>query len=217
MQPVLIHKPVERRMPQDRNNKPFLASLHYVRWLSSTHLTLPGIPLHFRRRSQPTSFCILLRTRTRSINQPHYTKLLQASFFRQATCSVCTSAKTHLRFSQQCCCTCSSTVPLRTSSTVLTGIRAGRSEVRTPEGKTFILQNVYTGCGAHPASCPLDTRDFFPAVKRPGLGVNRSLPCSAEVKNERSYNTTPPIHLHSVARDYLVTTHVLYKARSRAN
>jgi hypothetical protein len=69
----------------------------------------------------------------------------------------------------------------------------------------------------HPASCPPDTRDFFPEVKRPGRGVNRSFPCNAEATNERSYNTTPPIHLHSVARNYLVTTHVLYKTRSRAS
>jgi len=91
---------------------------------------------------------------------PPYSVLLQYPFFRQATCSVCTSAKTHLVFSLRCCSKCSSTVPLRTSSTVLIGIRAGRSEVRTPEGKTFILQMVCPGCGAHP-----DSKWCTPAVE----------------------------------------------------
>jgi hypothetical protein len=40
---------------------------------------------------------------------------------------------------------------------------------------------VHTGPGAHPTSYTLGT-GFFPAVKRPGRGVDHSPPSSAEVK-----------------------------------
>ena len=42
---------------------------------------------------------------------------------------------------------------------------------------------VQTGPGAHPASYTMD-RGFFPGVKRPGRGVDRLLPSSAEVKKK---------------------------------
>jgi hypothetical protein len=35
-------------------------------------------------------------------------------------------------------------------------------------------------------------------VKRPGLEADHSLPSSAEVKNDWSYTSTPPIRLHGV-------------------
>jgi len=40
---------------------------------------------------------------------------------------------------------------------------------------------VQTGLGAHPASYTVGTRSF-PEVKRPGRGVDHSLPSSAEIK-----------------------------------
>jgi hypothetical protein len=39
-------------------------------------------------------------------------------------------------------------------------------------------------------------RGSFPWVKRPGREIYYSPPSSAEVKNERSYTSTPPIYLH---------------------
>jgi hypothetical protein len=41
---------------------------------------------------------------------------------------------------------------------------------------------VQTGSGAHPASCPMDTVDFFLLVKRPGCETDHSSPYGAEVK-----------------------------------
>jgi hypothetical protein len=41
-------------------------------------------------------------------------------------------------------------------------------------------------------------RCYFPGIKRPGLDVDRSPPSNAEVKNEWSYTSTPPICLYDV-------------------
>jgi hypothetical protein len=57
---------------------------------------------------------------------------------------------------------------------------------------------VQNGSGAHPASYPMDTGGSFPGVKRPGREADHSPPSSAEVKNEWSYTSTPPIRLHGV-------------------
>jgi len=35
-------------------------------------------------------------------------------------------------------------------------------------------------------------------IKRPGCEADHSPPCTAEVKNECSYTSTPPIRLHGV-------------------
>lgn len=142
-------------------NTPFRGSLYSVR--SSTHPTLTGIPPHLSACGHNRrSFCILLRTRIRFINHPHphYASLQRVTAIRSSAkllVQFVPLQKTQLR----CCCKRNSTVPMRTSSAVLIGIRAGRPEVRTPEGKTFILKIVYLGFGVHPASCPLDIMDFF--------------------------------------------------------
>jgi hypothetical protein len=44
-------------------------------------------------------------------------------------------------------------------------------------------------------------RCSFPEVKRPGRGVDHTPPSSVEVKNERSYASTPPVRTHGVERD----------------
>jgi hypothetical protein len=65
----------------------------------------------------------------------------------------------------------------KTSSVVVitTTPRAGRSGFRIPFGQdiSFILQNVQTGSGAHPASYSVGYRVSFPGVKRTGLEVNQ--------------------------------------------
>jgi hypothetical protein len=45
---------------------------------------------------------------------------------------------------------------------------------------------------AHPASCTMGT-GYFPGVKRPGRGADHPQPSSAEVENEKSYTSTPPV------------------------
>ena len=44
---------------------------------------------------------------------------------------------------------------------------------------------------------------YFLEISRPGREVDRSPPCSAEVKNERSYTSTFPMCLHGVYMDNL--------------
>jgi hypothetical protein len=52
--------------------------------------------------------------------------------------------------------------------------------------------HVQTGPGAHPVSCTMGTGSF-PGVKRPGRGADHPLPSSAQVANEYSYTSTPPL------------------------
>jgi hypothetical protein len=83
--------------------------------------------------------------------------------------------------------------------------RAGRSRVRIPvRARDFPLpQNVQTGPGAHSASYSVDTRLLSRWVNRPGRKLGHSRPSSAEVKNEWSYTSTPPLRLHGVHRGRL--------------
>jgi hypothetical protein len=60
-------------------------------------------------------------------------------------------------------------------------------EVRSPaETKDFSSSLCFqTGCGVHPASCPMGTGGPFPGGKaRPGRDADHSPPSSAEVVNE---------------------------------
>jgi hypothetical protein len=70
-------------------------------------------------------------------------------------------------------------------------LRAGRYGDRIPVGARFFAY-VQTGPGAHPASCTMGT-GCFPGVKRPGRGADHPLPPSAEVENEYSYTSAPPL------------------------
>jgi hypothetical protein len=72
--------------------------------------------------------------------------------------------------------------------------------VRFPAGAgNFSLHHrVQNGSGAHPASCPMDTRGSFRGVKLPGRESDHSSPSSAEVKNAWSYTSTLPIRLYGV-------------------
>jgi hypothetical protein len=49
-------------------------------------------------------------------------------------------------------------------------------------------------------------RGSFPGLQRPGREVNHSPPSSAEVKNEWSHTSDPPICLHGVNRDNFTFT-----------
>ena len=44
------------------------------------------------------------------------------------------------------------------------------------------------------------SRGSFPGLKRTGRDVDNSSPSSAEVKNEWSYTSTPPLYLHGLDR-----------------
>jgi hypothetical protein len=45
------------------------------------------------------------------------------------------------------------------------------------------LYSVQTGFGAHPTSCPEDTGDFLPGIKRPENEAGHSFSSSGGVKN----------------------------------
>jgi hypothetical protein len=55
----------------------------------------------------------------------------------------------------------------------------------------YLHHRVQNGSGAHPASYPMGTRGSFPGVKLPGREADHSPPSSAEIKNARSYASTP--------------------------
>ena len=76
------------------------------------------------------------------------------------------------------------------------GCRVGGSN--PGRGKRF-SRTVQIGSGAHLAYYSTDT-GFFSGGKWPGLEIHHSPP-TAEVKNEWSYNSAPPICLHSVDKD----------------
>jgi hypothetical protein len=61
----------------------------------------------------------------------------------------------------------------------------------------FSLPSVRIVFGAHPASYPMGIGALSPGVKRPGREPDYSPPSSAEVKNLRTYTSTP-IRLHGV-------------------
>jgi hypothetical protein len=44
----------------------------------------------------------------------------------------------------------------------------------------------------------MGTRALSLGVKQPGREADHSPPSSAEIKNEWSYTSTPPLHLHGV-------------------
>jgi hypothetical protein len=56
---------------------------------------------------------------------------------------------------------------------------------------------VQTGPGAHPASCTKGTGSFL-GVKRPGRGADHPPPSSAEIMNEQSYTSSPPLGLRGL-------------------
>ena len=76
--------------------------------------------------------------------------------------------------------------------------RAGPSGVRIAVGaRDFsVFLYIQTGSGAHSAS-------YSRGVKRTGPEVNFSLPCSAAVKNEWSYFSTPFICVKGVGREHI--------------
>jgi hypothetical protein len=80
------------------------------------------------------------------------------------------------------------------------GLDDWSSRVRFPAGAgNFSLHHrVQNSSGAHTASYPMGTRGSFPGVKRLGREADHSSPSNAEVKNEWSYTSTPPIRLHGV-------------------
>jgi hypothetical protein len=76
------------------------------------------------------------------------------------------------------------------------GLRAGRPEFESQQGKDFsLLHNVQSGRGAHPTSYPMGTGAISLGVKPPGCGADHSPPSSAEVKN---VGAIPPLlHMSS--------------------
>ena len=67
----------------------------------------------------------------------------------------------------------------------------------------ILIHSARTGSGAHAASCSVNTVVVSPGVMRPEFEVDPSPPFSAEVQNEWSYISSPPIHLRGVDRRQL--------------
>jgi hypothetical protein len=67
---------------------------------------------------------------------------------------------------------------------------------KIPVGATFFA-HVQTSPGAHPASCTKGTGSF-PGVKRPRRGADHPPLSSAEVTNESSYTSAPPLGLRGL-------------------
>jgi len=65
--------------------------------------------------------------------------------------------------------------------------------------KNNFFLKIHIDSGAHPASFSIDTA--VPGVKRKGFEVDHSVPCTAEDKDEWSYNFTPHMCLRSMGRD----------------
>ena len=65
----------------------------------------------------------------------------------------------------------------------MTRLRDGQSGIQIlAEARNYsLLQKVTTGCGAHPASYSVGTRDCFTGVKQLGHDADSSPPSSAEV------------------------------------
>jgi hypothetical protein len=62
-----------------------------------------------------------------------------------------------------------------------------------------LLQNVQTPSGAHPASYATGTKNFFPLEAQWCRHEDyHTPPSSVMVKNEWSYTSAPPIHIHAV-------------------
>jgi hypothetical protein len=57
------------------------------------------------------------------------------------------------------------------------------------------------GSETRPASYAMDNGSFSLDVRRPGFEADRLPQSSAEVKNERSYASTPPTHLYGLYRE----------------
>jgi hypothetical protein len=91
-------------------------------------------------------------------------------------------------------------VPILSRINLVHTKQSSLSKIRTMEelvfdsrqGQKTFLCSVQTGSGAHPASCPVGTGGSFPLDKRPGREVDHSPPSSVDVKNPRSYTSTPP-------------------------
>ena len=65
----------------------------------------------------------------------------------------------------------------------------------------FLLRNVQTLYGTHPASYSKFTASHFPALKLQGATLATHLPNGVEVKNWWSYSSTPPFWLHNTYRE----------------
>jgi hypothetical protein len=82
---------------------------------------------------------------------------------------------------------------------IATRIQTGRFIVRFPEVSRdlSLLHIVVTRSGAHLAN---ENRGSLPGLKQPGHEFDPSSPSTAEVKNEWSHTSIPPIWLYGVAR-----------------
>jgi hypothetical protein len=75
----------------------------------------------------------------------------------------------------------------------------------------YVLQKVQAASKARPVYYLMGTVGFFPEVKLKGCEAERSLPSSAVVKNEWSYNSTSPLCLQGVEWDSSIFSSLLFE------
>jgi hypothetical protein len=63
------------------------------------------------------------------------------------------------------------------------------------------LQNVHTDNETYLPSCSMGTGILLQGLMRPGRDVNHALPPIADVQNEWSYTSVPPICLHGLGKE----------------
>jgi hypothetical protein len=73
----------------------------------------------------------------------------------------------------------------------VTKLPAGSLGSDPQQGRFSSLYNIDSGSGAHPASCPLGTGVNTSVQMSVGREVNHNHPYKIEVKNARSYTSTP--------------------------
>ena len=84
-------------------------------------------------------------------------------------------------------------------------LQPGRYWVWIPAGEKTFLFSSTSRPGLWPTHPPTQwVQEFLPGVKRPHREVSRSPQPSAEVNNERSYSSSPPVCLHGMDREYFV-------------
>lgn len=79
--------------------------------------------------------------------------------------------------------------------------RTGQLKIRIPKRvrNYSVLQNLQTISGSHPTSYSISAGVLLPRPQRPERKADHSPPFCAEIKNEWSLTSTPPIQLQGVA------------------
>jgi hypothetical protein len=104
-----------------------------------------------------------------------------------------------------CCCFCSCCYVVVVFDLARFLFNGARVQIPSQPKKFSFFQNVYINSEAYPITHSMGTGVFLRRIKRSGREVDHLPPTSAEVKNEWSYTSSPPIPLHDIDRDNSVS------------